>query len=96
METVCRPRPSVDGLVILPPMPNPCLGSAGIGLAGSARTIVLLEIRDLDGNPVASRVRLVISPGQYELMLSGLAPGSYICIVSSEGVTESVTLVAAP
>jgi hypothetical protein len=96
IETVCRPQPSVEGLVILPAMPNPCLGSASIGLAGSSSTVVLLEIRDLEGTPVASPVRLAISPGQYEVEMSGLEPGSYVCVVSSEEVVQSDTLVVGP
>lgn len=84
--------PAVDGFVVLPAMPDPCFGSATLGFASSTRTAVSFEVSDKAGRVVMSGNCQGCAPGQYELQLSGLEPGLYVCTLEGESSTSTDTL----
>ncbi|NLP04358.1 hypothetical protein GX411_00195 [Candidatus Fermentibacteria bacterium] len=90
------PAPASCGLLVLPAMPNPCTGSASIGLVDDGTGEVRVALCDLEADLVEEEILLHLKPGQYELALSGLEPGAYLCLVSSGGVVESDTIIVEP
>lgn len=83
-------------MLVLPAMPNPCTGATSIGIVGDGTEEVRVELCDLEADLVEEEILLHLKPGQYELALSGLEPGSYLCLVSSGGLSESDTLFVEP
>ncbi len=90
------PAPSPGGFLVLPAMPNPCSGSASIGIVDGGMEEIRVALCDLDAGLFDEEILLHLKPGQYELAVSGLEPGAYLCLVSSGEVVESDTIVVEP
>jgi hypothetical protein len=78
-------EPGGSGVTLLPVSPNPACGFAVISLSVEAQTQVRVCVFDISGRRVFDSLAMTLDAGIRQVAISDLAPGVYVCRMTSEG-----------